>query len=251
MSQTTACMIRAAEFKKTANQMAAMASAPIRMMNTLNGMIVNAALKELQTSDKMFDDLAKTLGLTAIEDAMSNLASGLTALKNCTGSLGNNPLIQAALGTDLASLSHGFGAGSSVLNIAGHARKYAQNVARKNALAMLDKGMSAFGLGGQLGNTQMRYAKMLKSAGITDSINAMNSIAACMSSLCPLVDGMQATIDKGLSDLTLTGMTEEGDAVVGDLWASADAGKKSAINDTVARGAAIEARINNWSGGLF
>ena len=144
MAQTTECSLLAQEFKKFEQKMFNAAMAPIRMLNTLNGMIMNAAMDALSTTQVMFDDLAESLGLDAIEDVLDELADGLHLLQNCSTSIGNNPLIHAAIGSDLASLN--FGGAATALDIAGNTRNYAVALARKNALLALDKGMSAFGL---------------------------------------------------------------------------------------------------------
>lgn len=243
MSMTTECALLASEFDAMADTLEAVAKAPIRMLNTLNGIIMKAALDSLKTTDQMFNDLAKALGITAIEDTIDWLEDGLTLLSNCSKTIGNNPLIQAAIGSDLASIP----SATNALQIVGNTRKYAQQQMQKNALAALDKGMSAFGLGGQIGNTSMRYNQMLKSAGILDAITGLNDIASCISSLCSFAGSSYTARVTGY----MSGLNLNPDMSVGNLWAGQVAEKQAAINDTIARGTALEYRVKNWTGGPF
>ena len=244
MAISTECQLLISEFDKISNEVQTLAKAPQRMIDTLNGMIKNAAMSALQTTDQMFNALADQLGISAIEDTLEGLETGLFAMKNCSQSIGNNPLIQAVIGTDIASMDGG--GLTDVSQITGKTRAFAQSQAKLNALAALDKGMSAFGLGGQLANTTMRYQQMLKSAGIIDSINLMNDIASCLSSLCSNSSAYQAKIDDHLSKLNLNV-----DQTVKNLWEKQSASAQSAIEETIARGQALESRITVWAGGLF
>jgi len=242
MAISSECQLLISEFNKLSNQVEKLAKAPMGMVATLNGMIKNAALSALQTTDQMFNDLAGQLGITAIEDTLNGLEAGLYALRNCVTSIGNNPLIKSVIDTDLASMTGATGIG----DITGKTRKYAQDQVKQNALAALDKGMSAFGLGGQLGNTQMRYQQMLKSAGILDSIDLMNDIASCLGSVCSGSSIYQNKVNDHLSNMKLNP-----DQTVQNLWDSAAPAAQSAISDTAARGQALELRITDWAGGLF
>ncbi len=243
MAMTTECMLLAAEFDSIANTLEKAAKAPMRMIQTLNGMIMNAALDALQTTEAMFNSLAAQLGITAIEDNIDWLQEGLEILSNCSKTIGNNPLIQSAIGTDLAS----FPGATDPSQITGMTRKYAQAQAKRAAMAAIDKGMSAFGLGGQIGNTSMRYQQMLKGAGILDAIDGLNDIADCLSSLCEHAgSGPTQRINGYMSGLNLNP-----DKTVKNLWESQSTAAQAAINDTVARGTALQARVGAWTGGLF
>jgi len=244
---TTECQLLSSQFNALSNKIEKIAKAPQKMVETISGMIRHAGEAAIMTTDAMFDSLANQLGITAIEDSIEWLQEGLTILRNCSSTIGNNPLIQSAIGSDLSS----FGGVSSALGIIGNTRKMAQDQIRMNSMANLDKAMNAMGLGGQAGSMTMRYQQMLRSSGALDAIQGMNDIASCLSSLCGQMGSQyQAKIDTHLTALKLNP-----DQTVKNIWQEQtkplSASAQAAISDTAARGTAVQARITGWTGGDF
>lgn len=237
MSTSTECALLKSEFQKYSNQLSAVMDAPVRMLNTISGMVTKAALSELQTTQAMFDSMAKGLGLDTIEDVLDEISDGLQALKNCASAISTSSAITSAISADVAALT-GIQAATQ---LPGLTREKAVSQIRQNALTALGKGMSAMGLGGSAGSLTMRYSQMLKSAGITDSLNAMNGIVGCLSQLCGSVDSFNGVISKDQTSLKI-----DASGTVQNLWENASSQAQSAINNTVAMGNKIQNRVNAW-----
>jgi hypothetical protein len=246
MPISTNCQSLVAGFDKKIDEVTAVAKAPQVMMRTLNGMIKNSSAVNLSVASKAFDDLANGLGLTTISDDFSKLKTALESFASGTGacakSIISNPLIQAAIGADLASMT-GI---TDVTKITGKLKAYTIEQAKANAMAALEKGMSKMGLGGQLASVEMGYKKMLKSSGILDGIDLMNDIADCMDSACSGISGgYQLKVDAMLSNVHFDNGTATG------LWSASAPASQTAISDNVKQGNAIATRISNWNGGAF
>jgi hypothetical protein len=247
------------EFDKITDEVTALAKAPQKMMATLNGMIKNAKPDALRVAEGMFDDLktdmVASLGLSGIVDGFDDLKGWMNTIQDgldsigaglpmpiCIKSILSNPLIEAAIGADLASMS----GVSDISKITGRLKALVIGQLQANAMAFLDRGMAKMGIGGIIAGAEMGYKKMLKSSGILDGIDLMSDIADCLALGCGDADGYSLKIEDMMSGMNMTI-----DQDVMPLWTDqTDPMIKAAIADTVAQGNAIADEITMWNGTL-
>lgn len=257
MSISTNCQMLVGEFDKIAGEVTALAKAPQKMMATLNGMIKNAKADAFGIAETVFDDLKTemiaSLGLSGIadtfgdlegwmeniQDSLDSIGSGGLTLPTCIKSILSNPLIEAAIGIDLASMS----GVTDVSKITGRLKALVIGQVRANAMAFLDQGMAKMGIGGMIAGAEMGYKKMLKSSGILDGIDLMNDLADCLELGCGAIGGYSDKIE-GM----MTGMNMTIDQDVMPLWTAQSSEVQTAIAGTVAQGNAIADKIMTWDG---
>jgi hypothetical protein len=247
MAITTNCQMMASEFESAAAEVTAIAKAPQRMLATLNGMVKNAGSTAMSVASSAFDSLVSgmiaDLGLKAIVDDYTLLKSWLTQMDagvtNCAVVIGNNPIVQAAIGTDLASMT-GI---TDVTKITGMLKTATIANAKATAMAYLERGMSKMGIGGQIASANMGYKRMLQASGILDGIGLMGAMADCMEGLCPDNSGYQLGVES-----MMDGVHINSSQTVTNLWASQTSAVQTSISTTVNQGTAIANRINAWTG---
>lgn len=260
MSISTNCQMLVGEFDKITDEVTALARAPQKMMATLNGMIKNAKSDAMGIGIDAFKDLTdsmvESLGLGGIVDDFSDLNTWLGSMQGSLDLIGNgsfdvgfypciksilsNPLIEAAIGADLASMS----GVTDISKITGRLKALVIGQVKSNAMAFLEQGMAKMGIGGLIAGAEMGYKKMLKSSGILDGIDLMRDIADCLSDGCDSLSSLDSYSLK--IDGMLTGLKMTSDMDVTGLWAAQSPEVQEAIAGTVAKGNAIAAKITSW-----
>ena len=236
---TTPCAVLVGEFRSIEMMLSSAIAGPIRLLNAVDGMVRNAALSALAVAQSEIDALANKVGLVMVEDTIAWMKTGLMILKGCSDAVTNNPLIQNAIDVDWSAID-------DVVNpnqLPGFTRRYAEDKIRQNAYRMLDEGLSAIGLGGRIGLTQMRYLDMLRSAGILDGLRLMHDVITCMEMVCDHYTAYQIAYTGYLDALKI----DSDYGISGDIFPSATPAKQAVINSSVNAAMSIQNQIDTWS----